>query len=142
MVTDPAVDAFFAACDHALAAEAQQLRALILGLDPSVREEIKWNAPSFRAPGDFATFQLRKKDELRVILHRGAKTSEAPPPVIDDPEKLLQWLGADRAMLTLRRGDDPSAVLPVLRAWMLQCAGGAGTGPGAATMPSDQAVAR
>lgn len=142
MVTDPAVDAFFATCDHALAAEAQQLRVLISGLDPSVREEIKWNAPSFRAPGDFATFQLRKKDELRVILHRGAKVSKAPPPVIDDPEGLLQWLGADRAMLTVRRGDDVSALAPVLRAWMLQCAGGAGTGPGAAVMPSPQAVAR
>ncbi len=98
--------------------------------------------PSFRAPGDFATFQLRKKDELRVILHRGAKVSKAPPPVIDDPDKRLQWLGADRAMLTVRHGDDVSALVPVLRAWMLQCAGGAGTGPGAAVMPSPQAVAR
>jgi hypothetical protein len=142
VVTDPAVDALLATLDHACVAEARQLRALILGLDPSVREEIKWNAPSFRAPGDFATFQLRKRDELRVILHRGAKVNKAPPPVIDDPEQRLSWLGTDRAMLTVRRGDDVSALVPVLRAWMLQCAGGAGTGPGAAVMPSPQAVAR
>ena len=31
------------------------LRRLVLGVDPSVREGIKWNAPSFRTGEYFAT---------------------------------------------------------------------------------------
>lgn len=40
-----AVDAFMAALVHPHKAEIEALRKLMLSVDPSVREGVKWNAP-------------------------------------------------------------------------------------------------
>lgn len=98
------VDAFLAALDHPFKPEILAVREILLGADPGVSEEIKWNAPSFRTTEHFATFQLRAKDGVQVILHFGAKKRDRPSPraAIADPEGLLQWLGDDRASVKLR----------------------------------------
>jgi len=79
--------------------EIEALRKLMLEVAPSVREGVKWNAPSFRTSEYFATFQLRAKDGVQVILHLGAKKrdSSATGIAIADPESLLEWLAKDRA---------------------------------------------
>lgn len=98
-----AVQTFLAALEHPLKAEILALRQLILTSDPSIREGIKWNVPSFRAEGRgsddyFATFHLRGKTGIQLILHTGAKargtTGRLP---VADPQGLLTWLGDERA---------------------------------------------
>ena len=71
------------------------LRKLMLGVDPSVREGIKWNAPSFRTSEYFATTYLRSKTGIGLILHLGAKVREPADGGVafNDPDKLLEWLG-------------------------------------------------
>ena len=54
-----AVDAYMAKLVHARKAEIETLRALFLAADPRVREEVKWNAPSFRVQEHFATMNVR-----------------------------------------------------------------------------------
>jgi hypothetical protein len=100
--TSKAVAAFMLALDHPFRKEIEVLRRVILGAHPSIAEGIKWNAPSFRTTEYFATFHLRAKDGIGVILHLGAKAraAAAPPVHINDPGGLLQWLGKDRAMVT------------------------------------------
>lgn len=119
-----AVDAFMAALVHPFKNEIEQLRALILGVDPSIAEGIKWNAPSFRTSEYFATTNLRSKSGVGVILHLGAKSRALPPGgvTIADPEHLLQWLAADRAAVTFTDSKELQAraiaFQSILRQWI------------------------
>ncbi len=122
--TSAAVDAFFAQLQHPLKAELQTLRELILSADEGLHEGVKWNAPSFRTHEYFATFHLREKQGLSLILHLGAKARELGPEGlrIADPAQLLHWLGADRAQIRFRDAADIAArreaFVSLLREWI------------------------
>lgn len=119
-----AVDAFMATLVHPHADAIQALRHAILAVDPTVAEGIKWNAPSFRTGEYFATTHLRAKAGVGIVLHLGAKSrpGSAAPPAIADPDGLLDWLAADRAMVAFADLDDVQARTPafqaVLRQWL------------------------
>lgn len=99
----PTVDAFLAALDHPYKAEILQLRQLILAADPTIREGIKWHAPSFYTTEYFATFHLRAKAGAQLILHLGAKVRATATTgiTVADPAGLLTWLAKDRASITM-----------------------------------------
>jgi hypothetical protein len=88
------VETFLASLEHPFKQEIVALRQLILGADPGITEGIKWNAPSFRTSEYFATFQLRAKDGVQLILHLGAKKRDTAATGIEisDPASLLEWL--------------------------------------------------
>ena len=119
-----AVEAFMRQLEHPHKPAIESLRKLMLGVDPSVREGIKWNAPSFRIGEYFATTHLRSKKGVGLILHLGAKMRESADGTlaIDDPDKLLKWLGKDRAMLEFANADElegkKPALIAVLRQWI------------------------
>ncbi len=50
-----------------------QLRQLILAIDPEIREHIKWNSSAFFYSGEMEAFDAKeyKRDLLVVNLHRG-----------------------------------------------------------------------
>lgn len=118
------VETFLASLEHPLKQEILALRQIILGADPSITEGIKWNAPSFRTSEYFATFHLRAKEGVQVILHLGAKTRDTSVSgiAIADPESLLEWLAKDRASVKLRDMKDVearrSALADVIRQWI------------------------
>ena len=122
--TTQAVDDFMRGLEHPFKPGVETLRGLILGIDPSVAEGIKWNAPSFRTTEYFATTNLRAKFCVGLILHLGAKVRELPDGAvaIDDPCKLLKWLGKDRAMVEFASADEleekRAALVAVLRQWI------------------------
>ena len=93
------VDQLLATLVHPRKAEIVALRAAILDAHPSIRDGVKWNAPSFRTSEWFATIHVRAKVGAQVILHLGAKKTSASTDgfAIEDPRQLLQWLGKDRA---------------------------------------------
>ena len=119
-----AVDSFLASLDHPHADAIRALRTIILGADPRIGEEIKWNAPSFRTTEHFATFQLRAKQGVQLILHFGAKKRARVPDrdAIADPVGLLEWLAPDRASVRFRDMADVTArgeaFADVLRHWI------------------------
>jgi hypothetical protein len=117
-----AVDAFLSDLEHPRKAEIQALRELILGIDPSVAEGIKWNAPSYRTTEYFATTNLRAKKGIGLILHLGAKVRELPGGAIaiDDPDKLLTWLGKDRASVEFVSAQDLAEKRAALRTILVQ----------------------
>jgi Domain of unknown function (DU1801) len=82
----------------------------------SAPENVKWNAPSFRTSEYFATFHLRAKDGVQVILHLGAKTWDTAISgiTIADPESLLEWLAKNRASVKFRDLKD----IEVIRQWL------------------------
>lgn len=122
--TDPAVAAFMKQLDHPLKREAEAVRRLILGVDPEIREGIKWNAPSFRTTEHFATFNLRAKDRIRLILHLGAKVKATAKEGIQvaDPSGLLEWLARDRCLVSFTDENDleakRAALEAVVREWI------------------------
>ncbi len=95
------VETFLAALDHPLKPVILALRQIILNADSSIAEGIKWNVPSFRTTEYFATFHLRAKDSVQIILHLGAKVRDSATTgiAIADPDSLLEWLAKDRALL-------------------------------------------
>lgn len=118
------VETFLASLDHPFKKEILALRQIILGADPSIGEGIKWNAPSFHTSEYFATFHLRAKDGVQVILHLGAKKrgNSASGIAIVDPDSLLEWLGSDRASVKFCALEDiearRSAFANVIRQWI------------------------
>ena len=116
--TSPDVIAFLADLEHPLKAEIESVRRIILGASPDIREGIKWNAPSFRTTEYFATFHLRTKDSVRLVLHTGAKVKESATTglKIADPAGLLEWLAKDRCLVTFRDAKDLQAKKPALEA--------------------------
>lgn len=119
-----AVDAFMAELVHPHKPEIEALRKLMLEVDPSVQEGVKWNAPSFRTSEYFATTHLRAKSALSVVLHLGAKVRQLPScgVAIEDPAQLLKWLSKDRAMVEFANAEDfnnsKAALQAVLRQWV------------------------
>ena len=97
--TSAGVDGFLAALDHPLKPAILAVRDILLGTS-GVTEGIKWNAPSFRTTEWFATFHLRAKAGVMVVLHLGAKARVGDGITVADPDGLLTWLGKDRASVT------------------------------------------
>ena len=117
------VDDFVAGLDHPLKDTIVALRSLVLGVDPAIGEEIKWNAPSFRTSEHFATMHLRAPDVVQLILHLGARRGRTiPAGAIADPHRLLVWLGPDRASLSVRGAEELAArrdaMAAILRQWI------------------------
>lgn len=120
----PTVDAFLATLDHPHAHAVAAARAIILGAAPEIGEGIKWNAPSFRTTEWFATFHLRTRDGVQLILHLGARVRDtaATGIAVDDPHGLLEWLARDRATVRFRDLADVEArrdaLAALVRAWI------------------------
>lgn len=80
------------------------IRAIIRRAVPAAREEVKWNAPSFATAEHFATFHLRAKEGVQLVLHLGAR----PRKDVDLREELPEaaaiatWKGPDRAVVVVR----------------------------------------
>lgn len=116
------VEQFIDNLEHPFKAEIISLREFILGIDPSISEEVKWNAPSFRTSEHFATMNLRGTNGLLLILHLGAKKRSLPAGAIDDADGILKWLGPDRASVSFANEDDLAnkspALTDILRQWI------------------------
>ena len=119
------VDALMETLEHPDKQSIQALRSLVLSLDPRIREEIKWNAPSFFIDDHFATFKLRPLSSIQLVLHTGAKVKENPKQFkVEDPHGLLKWADKDRCLLTVRSGEEITArrdaIAAILRSWIRQ----------------------
>ncbi len=88
--------------DHEHRDAIVRLTELLRGADPRVVASIKWGAPSFSIDGEhFATFQLRAKRGVMLVMHFGAKKREGfvARGHIDDPHGQLTWMSDDRAVV-------------------------------------------
>lgn len=110
--------------DHAHADAIEALRRMILAVDPQIGESVKWNAPSFHTTEHFATFNLRAKTGVQLVLHLGAKARPEATvrTTVADPQHLLQWKSTDRATVTIRDLADleskRDALTHIVRQWI------------------------
>lgn len=120
-----AVDEFLAALSHPLKPEIRRVRSLLLGIDDSIREEIKWNSLSFRNQNDFfATLHLRSLSTLQIVLHTGVEkksTAQTGIPVEDPRGLIAKWAAKDRCVLALGKGPtfaaNEAALVVLVRSW-------------------------
>ena len=122
--TTAAVEALLKSLSHPMTAEIQLIRAAILGADSSIKEGVKWNAPSFRTHEYFATTNLREKKGIGVILHLGAKVRDVEPGSlkVEDPAGMLKWLAPDRATVNFTSATDfetkKRLFIVLIRSWV------------------------
>lgn len=110
---------------HPLEEAIHELRAAVLSADPRIAEAIKWNAPSYHLAGaHLATFHLRGRAGVQLVLHLGAKAQPSATVQADvpDPRRLLEWKSVDRATYTVRNAADAAAkaaaLTSIIRAWI------------------------
>ena len=119
---DPAVLAFLEKLEHPCRDEIIAMHALIMGVDRSIGDGIKWNSASFRTTEFFATINLRYKEGVQVVLHRGARARRAVAKLdVADPEELLEWRDKDRALLSVPAGElarRRKSVQSIIRGWI------------------------
>ena len=121
------VGEFMRKLEHPLKSELEVVRGIILGADPQIREDIKWNAPSFYVNEYFATINVRGvsgRDCILIILHRGArvKDNSSEGLEIKDPAGLLEWLASDRCAIKFYDMSDvnskKAALEDIVRQWI------------------------
>ena len=121
---DPATTSLLDAHKHPLRKEMDALRSIILGVDPSIEDGVKWNTASFRTSEWFATLNGPKQvKEPMIILHAGAKAKGiVMKHRIADPDGMLKWLGNDRAQICFTDMNDitvkEQALRSILRSWI------------------------
>jgi uncharacterized protein YdhG (YjbR/CyaY superfamily) len=119
---DLEVRTFLEKLDHPLKPVVEAVRKVILGASPAIREGIKWNSVSFRTTEYFATFHLRDRDRIRVVLHFGAKARKGPTPTVTDPAGLVEWVAKDRGLVTFRDAKEVRAkrvaLTALVREWI------------------------
>ncbi len=118
------VDALMKSLAHPMKAEIQLIRAAILEADPSIKEGVKWNAPSFRTHEYFATTNLREKEGVGIVLHLGAMVRSIEPGSlkVEDAASMLKWLAPDRAIVKFTSAADfkakQLAFTALIRSWV------------------------
>ena len=96
------VDSLLAALEHPNKEGIELLRKAILAVDPRIREEVKWNAPSFKLEDHFATFKLHPPGSIQLVLHTGAKPKNPPQQfTLTGAERFIKWAAPDRCVFTL-----------------------------------------
>jgi len=121
----PTVDAYLANLEHPMKDGILALRKTILGANPDVTEQIKWNAPSFCHDGDDRiTFRIppASKGGVQLIFHRGAKPKDTTNFKFIDPSGLVEWAATDRGIVTFKDADEikrnSAKLVKLIQAWL------------------------
>lgn len=71
------------------------IRQLIVSAEPSIVENLKWNAPNYVYQGvDRITFNVMNKDgDVKLILHMGTakKENKNGKPILPDSSGMVAW---------------------------------------------------
>lgn len=110
----PSVDEFLLLSAHPLTEGAALFRSALMACDPTLSEQIKWNAPSFGRDFDDRVTMGFRPEELQIVFHRGVKPKDPTGFTFDDPSGLLKWMTKDRAVVRLRSMEEIQSKLPIL----------------------------
>jgi hypothetical protein len=79
--------------EHPLKAEIDKVRTIIKQSNSSIKERIKWNAPSYYSTEDIVTFNHRATQHVHLIFHH--------PSIVKIKSALLEGDYKDRRMVYL-----------------------------------------
>lgn len=110
------VDGFMEALEHPHKATIQELREFILSIDDRIKEEVKWNGPSFYLEDNFATLRVHPGPIVQLVLHNGSKKKINPKQFeVPDPGGILKWAAKDRCIVTFASLKDARTKMDALR---------------------------
>lgn len=95
------VTAYMEQLRHPLKPEVETIRTIIKKAGKSLKERIKWNAPSYYAKEDMITFNLFDKKAIRLIFHH--------PTIVQINSRLLEGNFKDRRVLYIRNSEELAA---------------------------------
>ncbi len=117
---DPKVDEHVSKLNPEEQEVVNELRDLVLSIDPEIREHIKWNSPAFYYDGEMKAFDAKeyKRDLLVVNSHRGKILLVFPTGAkIQDAVGLKGKNYPDgRKIITLEKLSDLEKIKPELQA--------------------------
>lgn len=110
-INDPqSVTAFIQNLEPDFAKLIEAIRQLVLGTDPEVGEQIKWNSPSFFYQAEMKAFNAKeyKRDIVVVNVRKGIALLVFPTgAIIDDPTGLLEGEYTDgRRLVSIKNMND------------------------------------
>jgi hypothetical protein len=115
MNKSPKVDAFIEASDNPLKEIWEEIREIVLNVDPKMEEGIKWGAPTFMYKGNLATFNPRAKKFVNLTFHTGA--------MIEDPEEVLEGDAKEARVFRVADAEDlekkKTGLVKVVQNWIL-----------------------
>ncbi|MCE6992666.1 DUF1801 domain-containing protein [Dyadobacter sp. CY323] len=123
-VANEKVTKFLDDLNHPFRSEIERLRALILGTEVGLSENIKWNGPNYSfGEEDRITMKILPPKVIQLIFHRGAKVKEQPGDrLISDQSGMLAWRENDRAIATFKTMQDvenrESDLIGVVKDWI------------------------
>jgi hypothetical protein len=94
MKKEQTIEDYMASLDHPLKESVEKLSEILLGVDPSIAVQVKWNSPSYYYTGEIAPFDpkeykrdivvlnLHKKESILLVFPTGAR--------INDPSGILE----------------------------------------------------
>ncbi len=86
------------------------VRKLILNSEPTLEENIKWNAPNYVFKGeDRITFNvINKENKVKLILHMGAskKEDKKSKPVLSNDYGIVDWKSNIRGSISFDNLED------------------------------------
>lgn len=98
------LDEFFADQSPGKLKQINALRKIILEIEPTLLENLKWNAPNYQHKGeDRITFNvMNKQGKVKLLIHMGAtkKESKSAPSILVDDEGIVEWNSDIRGTLT------------------------------------------
>ena len=114
MNRNPNVDKYMQTLENPLKELWEQLRTIILKVDPAMEEDIKWGAPTFIYKGNLATFNPRAKAFVNLTFHTGA--------MIDNPEGVLEGDAKEARVFRVTSSEEllqkKSGLEQVVRNWI------------------------
>ena len=115
MNKNPKVDEYMEKLDNPLKELWEQIREIILAVDPKMTEDIKWGAPTFIYKGNLATFNPRAKKFVNLTFHTGA--------FINDPGGVLEGDAKEARVFRVTDGNELNAkrrgLQQVVQNWIL-----------------------
>jgi len=110
-INDPqSVTAFIQNLEPDFAKLIEAIRQLVLGTDPEVGEQIKWNSPSFFYQSEMKAFNAKeyKRDIVVVNVRKGIALLVFPTgAIINDPTGLLEGEYTDgRRLVSIKNMND------------------------------------
>ncbi len=101
-----AVNEYLQQLDHALKAEIEAVRAIIMASSDKLSERVKWAAPSFYYKHDLVTFNHRHQRLVHLVFHHVA--------IVQIQSALLEGDHKDRRMMYFNSMEDIQAKQPEL----------------------------
>jgi hypothetical protein len=104
MMKNKEVTIFLDELIHPFRVEIELLRDLILGSNPLITENIKWNGPNYSVSNeDRITMRINPPKQVQLVFHCSAKTKQNPSQkIIQNDFGILDWRSNDRAVATFK----------------------------------------